>query len=261
MNTISLITDFGYKDNFVGVMKAVILKINPKVTIVDLCHEIEPQDVLGASFLLRGSFGYFPLGTVHLVVVDPGVGSKRKRLLVQTKDYFFIGPDNGVFWFALKDETILKIIEITNERYFLKPVSDTFEGRDIFAPVAAYVSKGECVEKFGKITDSLMPLEFPELKKNNRYLIGEIIHIDNFGNLISNIDKNTFDNFTKDRRFKIVIEGVVINKISQGYFEGSSLRPLALFDSFGYLEVAIKNGSAQKLLKVEKGAKLKVIKT
>ena len=134
MGVISLITDFGLKDNFVGVMKAVILKINPQAQIVDICHEAKPHDILEAAFLLRSSFKYFPNGSVHLVVVDPGVGSERKKLLVKTKDYFFIAPDNGVLSLALKGQAPLKIIEITNKKYFLKPTSDTFQWQQYFYP-------------------------------------------------------------------------------------------------------------------------------
>lgn len=257
---ISLITDFGLKDNFVGVMKGVILKINPGAQIVDICHGIKPQDILEAAFLLKSSFEFFPSKTVFLVVVDPGVGSKRKKILVESKNYFFIAPNNGVLSLALKDEPPIKIVEITNEKYFLKPTSNTFHGRDIFAPVAAYVSKGEHIHNFGKPIKSFQALELPPLKLTDRELIGEIIYIDRFGNLVSNIDKDTLRNFIRNKKFKITVKGKIINKLSHHYAEGTHQRPIALIDSFNYLEVAINKASACDYLSVDKGAKIKIIK-
>lgn len=274
MSVISLLTDFGLNDNFVGVMKAVILRINPYAKIVDICHKIKAQDILGAAFLLKGSFKYFPSGTVHLVVVDPAVGSRRKKILVKTKDYFFAGPDNGVLSLALKEEPPIKIVEITNDRYFLKPVSDTFHGRDVFAPVSAYVSKGEDIEKFGKPIESFKTLELPPVKVSNHELIGEIIRIDRFGNLISNVDKDTLENFIsatkrggsanlfggKNKKFKICIKDKTIDKLSYSYAEGSYLKPLALIDSFNFLEIAINSDSAKDYLGVDKGEKITICK-
>jgi S-adenosylmethionine hydrolase len=260
MNVISLITDFGYEDNFVGVMKAAILKINPRVQIIDICHEVKPQDVVEAALLLKSSFKYFSSGTVHLIVVDPGVGSKRKKIIVKTKNYFFVAPDNGVLTLALKDEPALKIIKISNDNYFLKPVSDTFHGRDIFAPVAAYLSKREDIHKFGKPIKNIKTLDLPLIKLSNRQLTGKIIYIDHFGNLISNIDKDTLKDFIKNKKFKIIIKDKIINKLSHSYSKRVQLKPLALIDSFNYLEIAVNSGSAQNYLGVEKGEKFKVIR-
>lgn len=271
MSTISLITDFGFRDNFVGVIKAVILKINPDVNIVDISHGVKPQDIQEAAFLLKSSFRYFPYQTVHLVVVDPGVGSDRKKILLKTKNYFFIGPDNGVFAPALADEPPLEIIEITNQRYFLKPTSSTFHGRDIFAPVAAYLTRildkkrvlhgqGK-ISNFGKRVKSLKDLRLPEARVKSLNLTGEIIYIDHFGNLVSNIDKDTLDNFIKNKKYKICIKNKTINKLSHGYSEGSHLQPFALVDSFNYLEIAINGGSASNYLGVDKGTKINIIRS
>lgn len=260
MNVISLITDFGLKDNFVGVMKAVILKINPDARIVDICHEIEPQDILQAAFLLRSSFRFFTSGTVHLVVVDPTVGSKRKKILVKTKNYFFIAPDNGVLSLALKEERPLKIIEIASQNYFLKPLSDTFHGRDIFAPVAAYLSKIKDIYKFGEPINSFKELSLPAIKMTSKSLVGEIIYIDRFGNLVSNIDKETLNNFIENKKFKICIKDKIIDRLSCSYAEVSALEPLALIDSFNYLEIAINGGSAGNYFKAKKGTKINVIR-
>lgn len=258
MSVISLLTDFGQKDNFVGVIKGVILSINPNAKIVDICHEVKPHDILTGAFLLKSSFKYFPKGSLHLIVVDPGVGSQRKKLLVKTNDYFFIAPDNGVLSPALKEQSPLKIIEITNKNYFLKPTSDTFHGRDIFAPTAAYLSKGEDFSKFGRPLSSFKALELPPLKVTKRALIGEIIYIDHFGNLISNIDKNTLIDFIQNKEFKICIKNKIINKLSHSYLEGIRREPLAIINSFNCLELAINSGSARDYLSVNKGTKIKV---
>lgn len=256
MNVISLITDFGLNDNFVGVIKAVILKINPYAQIVDICHEVKPQDIQEAAFLLKSSFKFFPLGTVHLVVVDPGVGSQRKKIIVKTKNYYFVAPDNGVLSLALKDKPPTEIFEITNPKYFLKPTSDTFHGRDIFSPVAAYLSKGEDISKFGKRIKSYQELYLPEVKITPKILTGEIIYIDRFGNLISNIDKHLLRNFIRDKKFRISIKNKTLDRISNSYSKGAKLKPVALIDSFNYLEIAINCGSAHDYLKVNKGEKI-----
>jgi hypothetical protein len=260
MSVISLITDFGLSDNFAGVMKAVILQINPQVKIVDICHQVKPQDVRQAAFLLSSSFRFFPPKTVHLVVVDPGVGSRRRKIIVRTKDYYFVAPDNGVLAPVLRDEPLKEIIEITNERYFLKPVSCTFHGRDIFAPISAYLSKGESPAKFGRAVKSFRPLDLPAVKINRRELSGEIIHIDGFGNLISNIDKSTLESFIKNKRFSIRLKNNTLRRISRSYVEETAGKPLALIGSFGCLEIAVNAGSARDYLKASKGDKIRVIR-
>ncbi|MCM8800891.1 MAG: SAM-dependent chlorinase/fluorinase [Candidatus Omnitrophica bacterium] len=259
MRLISLITDFGLKDNFVGLIKAVILKINPKVKIVDISHLVKPQDIKEAAFILKSSFYYFPKGTVHLVIVDPGVGTERKKLLVKTKNYFFVAPDNGVLAPTLKKEKPIKIIQITNPKYFLKPVSYTFHGRDIFAVVSAYVAKGDRLERFGKRIDTYLNLDLPQLKIKKNELIGQIIYIDRFGNLVSNIDGITFNNFVKNKGFKIFIKDKVIERLSYSYQDVAGFKPLAIIDSFGYLEIALNSGSAKDYLKAKEGSLVKVM--
>lgn len=258
MTAISLITDFGLKDNFVGVMKAVILGINPQARIVDICHGVAPQNILEAAFLLKTSFGYFPKGTLHLVVVDPKVGSERKKIIVKTKDYFFVAPDNGVLWPALKDEKPQAIIEITNQKYFLKPASNTFHGRDIFAPVAAYLSKREPINKFGKKINSINNLELPKIKTSCGSLTGQVIYIDRFGNLVSNIDKEMLHNFINGARFEICIKNKTIKKISDSYCESAEFKPAALIDSFNYLEIAVNCGSAKEYFGADEGDKVTI---
>jgi S-adenosylmethionine hydrolase len=260
MDCISLLTDFGLDDNFVGVMKAVISKLNPRAKVLDICHAVLPQDILGAAFLLAGSFSYFPRGTVHLVVVDPGVGSKRKPVIVKTRDYFFVAPDNGVLSLALEKENPLKIIEISNSKYFLKPVSSTFHGRDIFAPVAAHLSGGKGMNNFGKELNSYRKLDFPKVKVSAIALTGQVIYIDRFGNLVSNIEKKVFFNFVKKDKFKISVGNRTIDRLSGSYSQARPLKPLALFDSFNFLEIAVNSNSAEKILNAKKGTVIKAVR-
>jgi len=260
MSVISLLTDFGDKDNFVGVMKGVILKINPRLKIIDLCHNVKPQDILQAAFLLKNSFKYFPKGTVHLVVVDPGVGTKRRKILVKTKDYYFVAPDNGVLDLSLQGENIEKIIEITNDKYFLKPVSNTFHGRDVFAPVAAYLSLGKRIDDFGKRIKGIKHLNLPVPKRVKNILLGEVIYIDHFGNLITNITKDGFKDFLKDSNFKIYIAGRLITKISHSYQEAKKNKPLAIWNSFGNLEISVAGACAKECLSADLKTPIKIIK-
>jgi hypothetical protein len=258
MNCISLLTDFGLDGNFVGVMKAVILKVNPRAQILDICHGVKPQDIFGAAFLLGSAYAYFPHGTVHLVVVDPGVGSKRKGIIVETRNYLFVAPDNGVLSFALQKEKPLKIVEINNFNYFLKPVCSSFHGRDIFAPVSAHLSCGRGVDNFGTRLNSYQKLGFPKIKVTTNTLTGEIIYLDRFGNLVSNIEKNDFFNFIKSDKFKIFIQNKTFDRLSDSYSEVRPLKPLALFDSFNFLEIAVNSHSAEKLLNAKKGTAVKI---
>lgn len=260
MGMISLLTDFGLQDNFAGVMKAVILNINPGAKIIDLCHQVKPQGIFEAAFLLKGSFRYFPKGTIHLVVVDPGVGSKRKKILVKTRDSYFIAPDNGVLWPALAEERIQKIIEITNEKYFLKPLSHTFHGRDIFAPVASHLSLGKRVEVFGKGLNSIRQLDLPTPRRLKDKLAGEVIYVDRFGNLITNINQDEFRDFVANSNFKIYIAGRELNKISRSYQEAEKNRPLAIFGSFGNLEISAREANARQFLSADKGTPVQIIK-
>lgn len=262
MKLISLLTDFGTQDCFAGLLKAVILKINPNAETVSLSHNIRPQAVSEAAFILERSFQYFPYGTIHLVVVDPGVGSRRKKLLIETENYSFIGPDNGVLYPALKKEKIKRIIKIENKKYFLQPVSNTFHGRDIFAPAAAYLSLGKDPHSLGKPLgnlDKIKKLDLPEAFMSKNKLKGEIIYIDSFGNLITNISKASFERFTGNSPFQVLIRDKKINKISSNYLQAKQDTPCALFNSFGNLEIAVKKGSAQKALSLNTGETVQVI--
>jgi hypothetical protein len=252
MQTIAILTDFGLDDNFVGVMKGVILKINPRARIVDISHNVAFHDIAQAAFLLRSSYRYFPHQTIFLVVVDPGVGSKRAAIIIRSKNYFFVGPDNGVLSLAAYVDGIRKIVKIKNKRYFLKPFSSTFHGRDVFAPIAAYLSKGVSLDSFGQTLNSITQIDIslPRISKN--ILHGRIIYIDRFGNLITNIEKDLFKHFTEDKQFIIKIKRENINSIVSSYQAVEPAKPLAIFGSFGFLEISINKGNAKKYFRAKR---------
>lgn len=259
MSIITLMTDFGLKDNYVGVMKGVIYSINPDVQIIDITHLINPYDVVGTNYLLKSSFKYFPKGTIHVVVVDPGVGSKREIIVVKTRDYYFLSPNNGILDFTMDKFEEIKIVAATKKDYFLDEISSTFHGRDIFAPVAAYLSLGKPIEELGhrlnKIT--LLPFGFKPLFEKDR-IVAKIIYIDHFGNLITNIEKEEFP--FEDAEVLIEVGGVQIKGISQTYSQLKSGELLALWNSSGHLEIAANLVSAQQLLQVDKGKSKVIVK-
>jgi S-adenosylmethionine hydrolase len=250
---VTLLTDFGTKDHYVASMKGVILSINPKCKIVDITHQIHPQDILGGAFVLANAFSYFPEGTIHLAVVDPEVGSARHPILLVTDHHFFVGPDNGVFSFVLRKERMKEAYLLTQKRFFLSEISPTFHGRDLFAPVAGHLTLGVSPKAFGKRVDSLKNLTHTDPKMRGGELVGEVIHIDSFGNLITNIDRETFSKFIQRGSFLIRAGRKTIQTVTRGYWEGKKGEPFALFGSSGYLEIAVKEGSAEKKLKMKRG--------
>ncbi|MFA4911928.1 MAG: SAM-dependent chlorinase/fluorinase [Desulfobacteria bacterium] len=256
---ISLITDFGTRDGYVGAMKGVILKINPQVRLVDITHEVSPQDIFEAGFILKNSYRYFPDGSIHLVVVDPGVGSKRRAILVEAGDHFFICPDNGVFTFIYELERIKKIVELTNKKYFLPHISNTFHGRDIFAPAAAYLSKGIPLEDLGEICNDVVRFDIPEPETERGIIKGVILHVDRFGNLISNIPEVLFRELVGKGMHEISIGGEVLGDIKGSYSEVKEEQALALFGSSGYLEISVRGQDAREKLKLNKGSEVKVV--
>ncbi len=255
MKIIALLTDFGTEDNFIGVMKGVILKINPEVTIVDITHQIGAHKVKKAAFLLYSSFSYFPKGTIFLVVVDPGVGSKRKALAVKTRNYYFIGPDNGVLFPSLEADGGGEVVEIMNKKYLLNPISSTFHGRDVFAPIAAYLSKGIKLEKLGRRIVDIKELDLPQAKIRKNTLIGEIIYIDSFGNLVTNIDRVTLEKFTKNRNFVAFLNKKKITRLCDSYLQEKK-KPFFIEGGFFKLEISLKMKSARNYFKAKEGQKI-----
>ncbi|MCX5886159.1 MAG: SAM-dependent chlorinase/fluorinase [Proteobacteria bacterium] len=255
---ITLITDFGERDEYAGVMKGVILRLNPSCQVVDVAHQISPQGITEASFILGNAYPYFPQGTIHVVVVDPGVGSSRRPIVLSADGHLFVGPDNGVFTTVYLKEGEKHTFELTNKQYFLPRISSTFQGRDVFAPVAAHLSLGLDPGELGReISDPVILDDFtPEISRNQ--IKGKVIHIDRFGNLITNISRQTFISFTRDKRFAIRVAYLVVNRVSDAYYEGKEGDLLALFSSSDWLEISMKNGNAKELLKVGKGEEIVV---
>ena len=246
---ITLLTDFGLKDPFVGIMKGVIYGINPDACIVDLTHEISCQDIFEGSFALYQSYNFFPPGTVHIIVVDPGVGGQRKNLIFETGKFMFVAPDNGVVSLAIeKEKDNLKIFEITNDRYLLKDVSNTFHGRDIFAPAGAHLSGGVRPEKIGGRIQEYKKINIPGIIKKGNQALATVIHIDKFGNLITNVDKSL-----NDKIKCIHIKKNIISRISNSYEEGSTSEALAIYGSANFLEISINNENAAEILGIQKG--------
>lgn len=255
---ITLLTDFGQRDHYVASMKGVILSVNPRCTLIDITHQIKPHDIMEGAFILTNAYSFFPKGTIHLAVIDPGVGGPRKPILLVTRNYFFIGPDNGVFTFVVKKEGVKKIVALTNSTYFLPHISTTFQGRDLFAPVAGHLSMGVRPDAFGKEIDVWKEIEFRNPKLIRGKLTGEVLHIDHFGNLITNINEQEFFHFTENHPFVIKVGERAIKGLRKGYWEGKKNEAIALIGSGGFLEVSIREGSAQKVLGVKKGDRIEV---
>ena len=249
---IALLTDFGTKDYFVGAMKGVILSINPNANIVDITHEIEPQNIASAAFTLRACYKNFPPRTIFVVVVDPGVGSNRKAILVETADYYFIAPDNGLLSFIFSERKDFKVFELTEEKFFAAKVSATFHGRDVFAPVAANLTNGVQSAEFGLQTKDYIQLdEYAPHVESNESIVGEIIHIDRFGNLITNLkQENLPDEFVAE------VNNTKINKLLNYFAEAEKSELFMIFGSAGFLEIVAFQDSAADLLGANVGAKI-----
>ena len=247
---ITLTTDFGIEDHYVGVMKGVILSINQEAWIVDITHGVPPHDILVAGFLVRSSYSYFPPGTIHVAVVDPGVGSHRQPILVVTSKYCFVGPDNGIFSAAFEQEQEVRVFHLSEERFFLKPVSQTFHGRDIFAPVAARLSLGEAPESFGREIRDYIVLQWPQPRSLGvGRLAGHVLRADRFGNLITNVSSEELRNLgTLATGFEIQLGNHRIKKLCRSYAEAGPGEPFAIIGSSGLLEISVSQASAAELL-------------
>ena len=245
---ITLLTDFGNKDGFVATIKGVIYSINPVARIVDIAHEIPAQDIDAGAFILNSCHLYFPEGSIHVAVVDPGVGSERKILLVSAGNQFFIAPDNQLLKYIFARYETFTVIDVLNKKYFLDDVSKTFHGRDIFAPVAAHLSTGIPILEFGNIITEFDRGKIPKPSIVKNIISGSILHVDNFGNLITNITrKHIFGD-----KFTLKIKNHIINKISLSYSNVKPGETVALFGSSGFLEIGIRNGDASKKLSAGK---------
>ncbi|MCM3873065.1 MAG: SAM-dependent chlorinase/fluorinase [Pyrinomonadaceae bacterium] len=253
---ITLLTDFGTADYFVGAMKGVILSVNPEARVVDITHEIPAQDIQAAAFTLLAVYSSFPSGSIHVAVVDPGVGSDRLAILVEAGGQFFVGPDNGIFSYICEREPEARVLELTNKKYFPAPVSSTFHGRDVFAPVAAALSTGVDPSKFGKqITNPVRLASLIPEKSKKGTVKARIIHIDRFGNCITNITPRELTEEMIDDGVHLVANGAKV-KSFQKFFSEQQERGREVFGiwgSAGFLELAVKNKSAAKILRARRG--------
>jgi len=258
---IALITDFGEDDFFAASLKGVITKINPSARIIDITHRIPSFDIVAASFVLLSSYIYFPPRTVFLIVVDPEVGSSRKVLLVKTKKFFFIAPDNGVLNLALEEETVEKLIEVKNKKFFLPELSGTFEGRDKMAPVAAWLSKGISCDEFGTEVKQYKKLKSQKPVLKGKEIIGQIVYIDKFGNLITNIPGQMLDSLrakSRKARPSLHVKGVEVGSFVQNYSKAKKGELVFLIDSLWMVEIAAREASAAKKLKAKTGDEVRI---
>jgi hypothetical protein len=258
---VTLITDFGLSDEYVGVLKGVLLSYNPEIQIIDISHLIPPQNIQAASHLLTRSYRYFPPSTVHLVIVDPGVGSNRPILAIKKDSHYFVGPDNGIFTPIIKSAGFLSLYRVTESRLFLEKVSNSFHGRDIMAPVAARLASGLAIENVGPrinvedcfLTDSASCSIIDDV------LHGEVTHVDTFGNLCTNISRNDVERFSRGRKVIINIGAPLeetVETFCSSYAGQAENALVALYDSHDFLEIAENMGSASKRLKLFAGSKI-----
>lgn len=247
---ITLLTDFGTQDTFVGVLKGVIHRISPDVTTVDLTHHVPPQDIAAGAFALGVSHAYFPPGTVHLAIVDPGVGTSRRPVAAHIGECVYVCPDNGLLSHVLAQETLHEAVTLDNAQYHLSSVSRTFHGRDIFAPVAAHLAAGVPLANLGTPLDSLMtfPLSRPDVLPE--HTVSHIVYIDVFGNVFLDVTKDILDTWEE---FQIDIPGQRVDGPVDSYSAVSDGQPLVLFGSSGYLEIAVRNGNAARQFRLRVG--------
>jgi S-adenosylmethionine hydrolase len=248
-STITLTTDFGLDDWFVGTMKGVIASVAPEARTIDLTHQLPPGNIRAGAFALAASYRFFPKGTIHVAIVDPGVGGARKAIVVQTGNYRFIGPDNGLLSWALRAERVLAIHSLQNDACFLKPVSRTFHGRDIFAPVAAHLSRGVPLQKLGPPLEDFSRLPWPEPQPLRHGLQGEILYLDHFGNAITNLDQSALRSIGSGR-LHVRLPDKRTCPVTEFYQAVPPGRSAAVIGSSGFLEIAINGGSAARRLRL-----------
>jgi S-adenosyl-L-methionine hydrolase (adenosine-forming) len=255
---VTLTTDFGGSDHFAGVMRGVILGVNPEAQLVDLCNAVNSFDVLDGALTIAQAYRYFPVDTIHLVVVDPGVGTARRALLVKTEKHYFIAPDNGVLSLVMEQEERVLVRHITASHHFLHPVSNTFHGRDVFAPCAGWLSKGVEPEKFGDEITDYVRFALPKPKTiGERTLKGAVLKVDKFGNLITNLStENAAGLFAADAKVNIRVGQTVLTAIRCTYAEGQAGEVFGVLNSMGLLEIVCNRGSAAQVAKAGRGAEV-----
>ncbi len=259
--TITFTTDFGTNDLYVGVMKGVILNINPRAQIIDITHVIPPQDIYSAAFLIDSAYRYFPSGTIHVIVVDPGVGSQRRAIACQTETAFFICPDNGILTHVLQNESYVHVVTLENATYFLPRVSNTFHGRDIFTPAAAHLSCGVPIDDLGSPVAYPVRLPIPTPQVTDDTIIGHVIWIDYFGNLVTDISYEILESMEGRNSFVIQAGTAEISHLNRSYAESAIGEALAIIGSFNRLEISINQGNAAQALGLKRGDSITIRKT
>lgn len=255
---ITLTTDFGNQDHYVSVMKAIILEIIPEVRFIDISHEIPPQDIMAGAWVVRNSAPLFPPKTVHLIVVDPGVGTNRTPVAIQIKDQLFVGPDNGIFS-LIGEEFDYKAVKLENEKFWRENPSNTFHGRDIFAPVAAHLARGTKLRELGPPLEKLVTYRWAIPISDKDGIQGWVVHIDRFGNLISNIPTSLIKETIGESRMKIYVGNTILDEIVTTFGSVPDGEPAAYIGSSDKLEIAINKGNAKQMLGVEKGAQVSLV--
>jgi len=264
MSIITLLTDFGIADEYVGLMKGVILSINPSAKIVDITHQIDPQDIRQAAYTIKASYRYFPPPCVHLVIVDPEVGTGRNILVLDKAGHVFVAPDNGVLSLVLREETKPTLLKVNNTNYFLESISRTFHGRDIIAPIGARIAGGLALSELGPrihTDDAVCLTELTPKLSDQGDLLGRVVSIDRFGNLVTNVDSDALNAYCKNKDVKaarIRFGDQVIAGLSETYANVQANAPVALIGSRGYLEIAVNKGSAKEQFQVAKGSVVRV---
>ena len=256
---VTLTTDFGTADYYVGAIKGAVLGTCPDAEVLDISHDVLPYDILDAAFTIHQCYKYYPLNTIHVVVVDPGVGSQRRPLLVRGDEHYFIAPDNGVLSLVYPEQEKLTVYHITGTHYFRQPVSKTFHGRDIFAAVAGWLGKGVEAQQFGDEIDDYVKLSIPKAQgQDGKSWKGIVLKIDRFGNVITNISADDCPDLFGETAptFKITAGGKEISKLAENYAEGAPNEVFALLGSSGFLEIASNRGGAAKILGVKRGAEV-----
>ena len=256
---ITLTTDYGTNDHLVGVMKGVILSINPEATVVDITHGVLAHDVLDGALTIGQAYNYFPPRTIHVVVVDPGVGTTRRPILVASDQHYFVAPDNGVLSAVYDNTEALYVWNITSEHYFRQPISNTFHGRDVFAPVAAWLSKSWQSSAFGDAVEDFVRFAIPKPRVNGNSIRAIVLKVDNFGNLITNLKAEDAPALVAaDAKFAIKVGKGEVTKLLPTFANGAAGEVFGVIGSSGYLEISVNKGNAAKVLGVGRGAEVAV---
>jgi S-adenosylmethionine hydrolase len=255
---ITLTSDFGLQDHYVSAMKAVILGIAPDVRMVDISHEIPPQDIMAGAWVIRNSAFLFPPGTIHLVVVDPGVGTPRHPVALKVNGHYFVGPDNGIFSLFF-EEFDHQAYKLNNKSFWQEGISKTFHGRDIFAPIAAYLSAGVSIEALGEPIEELVTYHWAVPIADKDGLQGWVVHIDRFGNLITNISEELLDEHLQKKQVKIYVGNTMLNRVVSTFGDVEEGEPAGFIGSSGMLEIGINKGNAARMLSVDKGAQISIV--